>query len=97
MKGNDPKAFFNLILFGGMMVLLWVMLIMPQRKQQKLRKQMLESLKVGDKIVTTGGIYGVITKISENSMRVKIARDTEIRITRAGVTQKTSKEEDEKD
>lgn len=79
----------------AMFVLFYFMLIRPQRQQQKKRLEMLKALKVGDKIVTTGGIFGSITKINEKSLRVKIAPNVEVRVERGGVGRVTVSDTEE--
>ena len=64
-----------LILIFGAMILL---MIIPQRKKEKKVKQMLSSLKRGDKIETTGGIRGVISSVKDNTVIVKVASGVKI-------------------
>lgn len=61
----------SLAMFGLMGLAMYFMLIRPQKKQQEKYKQTMEALKVGDKIVTRGGIRGEIVKINENTLIVK--------------------------
>ena len=68
-----------------MALLFYFMLYRPQKKQQNQRSTMLNSLKVGTKIVTIGGIYGEITKITDDKISVKIADNVEIKILRSAV------------
>jgi preprotein translocase subunit YajC len=55
-----------------------------QRRQKKVQ-EFQESLKAGDKIVTTGGIYGQITKVNEKSVQLQIADKVRIELARASV------------
>ncbi|HHU29562.1 MAG: preprotein translocase subunit YajC [Bacillota bacterium] len=64
------KLFAPLIIFFGLMYLL---IVRPQTKQQQKRKEMLDNLKVGDKIRTIGGFYGTIERIKEDDITVKLA------------------------
>jgi len=88
MQGN-PQA-FSYIMLIGIVVMFYFMLIRPQRQQQKKRDDLLKSLAVGDKVLTVGGIYGEITEIKDKSIRVKVAKDVVLRMTRTGVQTKTS-------
>ncbi|MCE5301138.1 MAG: preprotein translocase subunit YajC [Spirochaetia bacterium] len=74
-------------------VLFYFMFIMPQRKEQKKTREMLKALKEGDKVVTNGGIVGVITKINETEDTLTIAcgENTKINVLRAYVTKKFEK------
>jgi preprotein translocase subunit YajC len=76
------QQFFPFIL---LIVIFYFLLIRPQMTQQKKRKALLSSLKEGDKIRTIGGVYGVIEKIKDEELTVKIAENTKIRMARFGI------------
>ena len=69
------------ILFAVFYFLIW----RPQSLEQKKRKAMLEALKKGEAIVTTGGIHGTIVVVKKDSLIVKIADKVEVEIDRTGV------------
>ena len=58
---------------------------MPMKRRQKKVQEFQDSLKVGDKIVTTGGIYGQITRVNDKSVQVQIADKVRIEVARAAV------------
>ena len=60
-------------------VIFYVMIYRPQKRDQKKRTEMLDSLKVGTNIVTIGGILGTITKVQEDKVRIKVAEGVEFR------------------
>ncbi len=66
-------------------VIFYFLLIRPQSKRAKEHKNMLESLKKGDKILTSGGIHGVIDAIDGDSLTVKIAENVKIKLSRSGI------------
>ena len=72
------------------MVLFYFMLIRPERNKQKAHKQLLESLKKNDRVLTVGGIYGVVTNVQRGSDEVTIkvdeATNTKLRITFNSIT-----------
>lgn len=68
------------------MVVLWFIMIAPQRKQQKQRDLMLKSLKKGDKVITAGGLHGEIVEIDENDVRLRVADKTELKFTRGSIS-----------
>ena len=78
-----------------------VMIYRPQKRDQKKRSEMLDSLKVGTNIVTIGGILGTITKVQEDKVRIKVAEGVEFHIRKSAVggvitsafTKKESKKE----
>ncbi|MEW8979213.1 MAG: preprotein translocase subunit YajC [Symbiobacterium sp.] len=68
-------------------VLMYFMMIRPQQQQQKKRQEMLNSLKVGDEIITIGGLHGVIQAIDDanSTIRVKVASNVELTFSRSAV------------
>ena len=67
-------------------VIFYFMLIRPQRKKDKEAKQMLENLKVGDRICTIGGIYGTIVRIKDQVLTIEVgAAKTQMMIARWAV------------
>ena len=56
-------------------VIFWFMMIRPQRKKDKQVKEMLNNLKAGDRICTIGGIYGTITGIQDDTVKLAVGRD----------------------
>ncbi len=69
-------------------VVFWFLLIRPQRKQQKERERMLSNLKKNDHVLTSGGIYGIVDRIKDNEVILKIdeKNDIRVRVARAAVT-----------
>ena len=75
---DQMGAFLPLILIFGVF---YILLIRPQQKKVKLHREMLNNLRRGDKIITSGGIIGSINKVSENrELQVEISDDVEIKI-----------------
>ena len=72
-------------LLSGMVLAFYFMLYKPQKQEQAKRQEMLSNLKIGDNVVTLGGIYGVITKIADNTLEIKIADSVEIKIAKTAV------------
>jgi len=70
----------QLIFMLGMLVLFYFLLIRPQQKRAKQHKSMVESLKRGDAVITSSGIYGRITAVDGNVLTIEIAKGTEIKI-----------------
>jgi preprotein translocase subunit YajC len=60
-------------------------MIRPQMKRQKEVRQFRESLSKGDKVVTTGGIYGKIVEVKETTIILEIAKDTHIKVDKNGI------------
>ena len=68
-----------------MVLAFYFMLYKPQKQEQAKRQEMLSNLKIGDNVVTLGGIYCVITKIADNTLEIKIADSVEIKIAKTAV------------
>lgn len=68
-----------------MAAIFYMMIYRPQKRDQKKRADMLNALKVGTRIVTIGGIFGVITKVQEDKLRIKVAENVEFHIRRSAV------------
>ncbi|HHY09884.1 MAG TPA: preprotein translocase subunit YajC [Firmicutes bacterium] len=67
-------------------VVFYFMIIRPQQKQQRQRKEMLDALKKGDQVVTVGGIYGELRALKEDYVTLKIADQMEIKVSRSGIS-----------
>jgi len=80
-------------IFGALMplmlifVIFYFLLILPQRKKQKAHTEMVKNLKNGDKVITTGGVYGTINRIKGNYVEIEIASQVKIRVQRSCVSQ----------
>ncbi len=81
-----PGIIQLLLPFIIMFAVFYFILLRPQQAQQKKRKEMLNSLKQGDKVVTVGGILGEIVALREDYLTLKIADNCEVRISRSGVS-----------
>jgi preprotein translocase subunit YajC len=69
------------------MVLFYFILIRPQRKQQKALEQLRNSLKIGDDVITAGGIHGRVTNKSDRTVTVKVAENTKIKFEKSAISQ----------
>ncbi len=72
--------------FAAIILIFYFMMIRPQQKRQKEMKAMLESMKRGDKVITSSGIHGTITDIEDNVITVQIAENTKVRFEKVAVT-----------
>jgi len=79
-------------------VLFWLVVIRPQRRRQVEQNRMIETLDVGDEIVTAGGLYGRVLGLGDDELLVEIAPGTNVRVARravAGLVEADEEEEDE--
>jgi len=74
-----------LIPFILVFVIFYMLIIMPSRKKQKRHQQMVEQLKPGDKVVTSGGIYGTVMGVQKDRIELKIASNVKVDITKTAV------------
>ena len=79
--GNWSMIFMLVAVFA----IMYFMMIRPQQKRQKEVQKMRESLKVGDKVVTAGGIHGKIKEIDSSSFLIEIAENVRIRVDKTSV------------
>src|SRR5919201_136182 len=87
VAASSGGGFFFIIIIA--FLLLWLIVVRPQRRRQNQQRDMLSDLRVGDDVLTAGGIYGTVTRIDEDQVTVEIAPKTEVRVARraiAGVT-----------
>ena len=77
------NAILPFILMAG---IFYFMLWRPQKQEQKRRKEMLDSLKRGDKIITIGGMYGTLTKVGPVKVKVRLAEGVEIEFARTAIS-----------
>jgi preprotein translocase subunit YajC len=66
-------------------VIFYFLLIMPQRRKQKKHQEMVEQLKPGDKIITSGGIHGTVMGVQQDKIELRIASNTKIDISKNAV------------
>jgi preprotein translocase subunit YajC len=88
----------TLILLLAMFVLLWVLLIRPQRQRQQKQQHLLSSVEPGDEVLTVGGLYGIVRDIDEeDDLIVEIAEGIQVRIARRAVGGVVKPDEEDED
>lgn len=65
--------------------IMYFLMIRPQQKQAKKRQAMMSSLRVRDQVITTGGIYGKIVKVKDDSIILQIADKVEVEMAKSGI------------
>jgi preprotein translocase subunit YajC len=96
IAASGGSSFFLIIILA--FFVLWLIVVRPQRKRQTQQQQMLGDLRVGDEVLTAGGIYGTILQLDEDQVTVEIAPKTQVRVARraiAGVTREPEPGEDD--
>jgi preprotein translocase subunit YajC len=84
-QGGAGGLFGSLIPLILIFVIFYFLLIRPQQKRTKEHKNMIENLKKGDKIITSGGVYGVIEAVGTNTITVKVGENVKIKLGKAYV------------
>lgn len=77
--------------FIAVFVIMYFMIIRPQNKRAKETKMMLDSIKKGDRVITAGGIIGVISKVDDQEVTVEVADNVEMRVIKSSISQVISK------
>jgi preprotein translocase subunit YajC len=77
-----------------LLVAMWFLLIRPQRRRQMEAQRLLQSLAVGQEIVTAGGLYGTITALVDDEARVRIADGVEVRVAKRAIAGVLSDDEE---
>ena len=82
-QGGSPVA--TILMFAAIILVMWLFMIRPQRKQQKELQEFRNALKKGDKVVTVGGIYGEIVEVGEKTVLIKVDGDVKLRVDKQGL------------
>ncbi len=80
-----PNMLGALLPFVLVFVIFYLLIIMPQRKKQKKHMELVDGLKSGDRIITTAGILGTVMGVQKDVIELKIASNTNIKITKSAV------------
>jgi preprotein translocase subunit YajC len=87
--GANAQSWMSMLVWLGVFILIfYVFLIMPRKKEEKRHKTLLEELKKGDKVVSIGGINGVVSKIKDDTVVVKVNDDTEMEFLKKAIAYK---------
>ena len=78
------------IMLIAVFVIMYIFMILPQRKQQKKMQEFRNSLKKGDKVITVGGIYGEIAEVDEKTVLIKVDGEVKLRVDKQGLVRDTS-------
>jgi preprotein translocase subunit YajC len=79
------------------LILMWFLLIRPQRRRQQDSQRLIDSLEVGQEIVTAGGLYGTITALEDDEAHVEIADGVEVRMAKRAIAGVLAEDESEDD
>jgi len=86
--GEAPNMLVTMFPFILMFLVLYLLIIRPQQKKQKDHETMIQELKKGDKVVTSGGMHGTITGVKEKDgiLTVQVAKDVQVEVSRGSIS-----------
>lgn len=76
--------FLIILLFG--FAVLWLLIVLPQRRRQRAHEELVGGLKPGDYVLTSGGLYGTILEVGEDDFGLEVAPDVEVRVAKRAVS-----------
>lgn len=84
-SGQAGNPLVQLIPFALVLAIFYFIILLPMKKRQKKVQEFLSTLKVGDRVITSGGIYGSITKLNEQTLQLQIAQNVRIEVARNAI------------
>lgn len=94
--GLGPALTQFLLLFLPLFLIWYFLVILPQQRQRKKTQEMLTTLKTGDRVITTGGIYGILVGFRNGVVQLQVAKDVKIEIARSSIAGLAADESSEK-
>lgn len=94
LMSGGPEAgeqgIFTFVWFGLIFVIMYLLLIRPQKKKQKAHEELIGGLKKGDKIITSGGMFGIIFAIDDekNKIVLRVGNDTKLEFLKSSIAAK---------
>jgi len=83
--GSPIEGLVSFVPLLVMFVIFYLLLIRPQQKRQKEVRDMINNLKKGDRVITTGGLYGTIVGLNDSYVQLKIADQVKVKISRSAI------------
>lgn len=94
--GLGVQQYTQLLFIIGMFAILYFLMVRPQQQRHKKHQEMIRNLKVNDRVITIGGIYGTIVKIKDDSCILRVSDNVRIELLKNAISQVESNEEKEK-
>ena len=83
--GAGGGSWSFLLMLALMFLVMWLFMIRPQRQQQKKLEEMRNALKKGDKVITAGGIYGVVADVDDHTVLIKVDGEVKLRVDKSSI------------
>ena len=93
IAASSGPGFLFIIVIG--FLLIWLLVVRPQKRRQTRQQEMLQELNVGDEVLTAGGIYGTVSALDESEVTVEIAPNTAVRLDRRAIASVLREPEDD--
>ncbi|HMQ68041.1 MAG TPA: preprotein translocase subunit YajC [Ignavibacteria bacterium] len=84
--GGIESILSSIVPFLLIIVIFYFLILRPQQKRQKERAQLLESIKKGDKVITSGGIHGTVEGIEDKTLLIKVSDNLKLKMERSAVS-----------
>jgi preprotein translocase subunit YajC len=84
-SSGQGNALIQLIPFALVLAIFYFIILLPMKKRQKKVQEFLSGLKVGDRVITSGGIYGSITKVTEQTLHLQVAQNVRLEVARHAI------------
>jgi preprotein translocase subunit YajC len=76
--------FLIILLFG--FAVMWLLIVLPQRRRQRAHEELVSKLSPGDYVLTAGGLYGTVLDVGEDDLGLEVSPDIEVRVAKRAVT-----------
>jgi preprotein translocase subunit YajC len=87
-QDGGNSMIMTLVMFGGIILVMYFLMIRPQQKRTKEHQRMLESISKGDKVITTSGMHGTVTDIDGNTFIIQIADNVKVTLEKSAIVSK---------
>ena len=91
-NGQPSPVFVQPLIFLAIGLIFYFIVFLPNKKRQKALQDMLNELKNGDKVITSGGIYGIVAGIKDDRIQLKVADQVKIEVSKNAIVSKQSEE-----
>lgn len=81
----QPSVTYNLVLFGGMFLLFYLILWRPQSKRAKEHKELIASISKGDEVMTSGGLLGKVSNVNDDYIAIEVAEKVVLKLQKSSV------------
>lgn len=85
-QAQQPSSFINFLPLVFILAIFYLIVFLPARNRQKKLQTMIDNLKTGDKVITSGGIYGTIVSTKDDRVQLRIAENVKVELSRNAVT-----------